>query len=150
VGLWTYFNLAAAEEGTTPYMDGQPPYMEWIWEIPIHSNVLSVGYVAAGDAIKEKRQLGLTVDEIFRERIARIPRLSALAPTSREIVPHVTSFQCRVFRELAGPNWLIGRIRFHGGSDDREWSDCGPQACGRGSRTDYPPRPTEALAACGG
>jgi flavin-dependent dehydrogenase len=88
-------------------MDGQPPYMEWIWEIPIHPNVLSVGYVAAGDAIKDKRRQGLTVEEIFRERIARIPRLSALAPTTRALAPHVTSFQCRVYRKLAGPNWLI-------------------------------------------
>jgi flavin-dependent dehydrogenase len=107
VGMWAYFNVAASEEGTTLYMDGQPPYMEWIWEIPIHPNVLSVGYVAAGDAIKDKRRQGLTVEEIFRERIARIPRLSALAPTTRALAPHVTSFQCRVYRKLAGPNWLI-------------------------------------------
>jgi flavin-dependent dehydrogenase len=27
VGMWAYFNVAASEEGTTLYMDGQPPYM---------------------------------------------------------------------------------------------------------------------------
>jgi flavin-dependent dehydrogenase len=43
VGIWTYFNVPESIEGTTLYMDGHPPYMEWIWEIPIHPNVIIVG-----------------------------------------------------------------------------------------------------------
>ena len=107
VAMWSYFNVPESSEGTTLYMDGQPHYMEWIWEIPIHPTVVSVGYVAASDAIKEKRQQGLTVEEIFRERLVRIPRLAGLTPAESAIAPHVTSFQCRVYGGLAGPNWLI-------------------------------------------
>jgi len=107
VSMWAYFNVPDSVEGTTLYMDGQPPYMEWIWEIPIHPNVISVGYVAAGDAIKGKRRQGLSVDDIFRERLARIPRFSELQPVGGAIPPHVTSFQCRVHSGLAGPNWLV-------------------------------------------
>ncbi len=58
VAMWAYFNVPDSREGTTLYMDGQPPYMEWIWEIPIHSSVISVSYVAAGDAIEDKRKQG--------------------------------------------------------------------------------------------
>jgi flavin-dependent dehydrogenase len=107
VGMWTYFNVPDSSEGTTLYMDGRPPYMEWIWEIPIHPNVISVGYVAAGDAIKARRQQGLTTNDILRERLARIPRFEGLLQPPGETAPHVTSFQCRVSSGLAGPNWLI-------------------------------------------
>jgi len=105
--MWTYFNVPESAEGTTLYMDGQPPYMEWIWEIPIHSNVISVGSVAAGEAIREKRQQGQTVEEIFREQLARFPRFAELLPAGGAVSPHVTSFQCRTHGGLAGPNWLI-------------------------------------------
>ncbi len=105
--MWAYFDVPESVEGTTLYMDGQPPYMEWIWEIPVHPNLIGVGYVAAGDAIKDKRRRGLTVEDIFRERLARIPRFAGLLPAAGPISPHVTSFQCRVHRVLAGPNWLI-------------------------------------------
>jgi flavin-dependent dehydrogenase len=81
--------------------------MEWIWEIPIHSNVIGVGYVAAGDAIKDKRKQGFSVEEIFRERLARIPRFSELQQVCGSTPPHVTSFQCRVHSGLAGPNWVV-------------------------------------------
>ncbi len=106
VATWTYLNVPDSSEGTTLYMDGQPPYMQWIWEIPIHSNVISVGWVAAGEAIREKRQQGLSVEDIFREQLARIPRFAGLLPAGA-ITPQVTSFQCRVHRGLTGPNWLI-------------------------------------------
>ena len=107
VATWTYLTVPDSSEGTTLYMDGQPPYMQWIWEIPIHSNVISVGWVAASEAIKEKRQQGLTVDDIFREQLARIPRFAGLLPAAGDVAPHVTSYQCRVHRGLAGPNWLV-------------------------------------------
>jgi flavin-dependent dehydrogenase len=107
VAMWSYFDVPESSEGTTLYMDGQPSYMEWIWEIPIHPTVISVGYVASGDAIKEKRQQGLTVEEIYRDRLARVPRFAQLMSAGKTSAPHVTSFQCRVHGQLAGPNWLI-------------------------------------------
>jgi menaquinone-9 beta-reductase len=107
VGIWTYFSVPESIEGTTLYMDGRPPYMEWIWEIPIHPNVISVGYVAAGEAVKVRRQQGLTVDDILRERLARIPRFEGLVQAPGATAPEVTSFQCRVHGGLAGPNWLV-------------------------------------------
>jgi flavin-dependent dehydrogenase len=107
VAMWTYLNVSQASEGTTLYMDGQPPYMQWTWEIPIHLNVISVGCVAAGEAIRQKRQQGLTVEDIVREHLARFPRFSGLLPAPGALSPHVTSFQCRTHGRLAGPNWLI-------------------------------------------
>lgn len=107
VAMWTYFSVPESTEGTTLYMDGRPPYMEWIWEIPIHPNMISVGYVAAGDAIKARRRQGLTVDDILRERLARIPRFEGLLQSAAAMTPQVTSFQCRVHGRLAGPNWLV-------------------------------------------
>jgi flavin-dependent dehydrogenase len=106
--MWTYFSVPESVEGTTLYADGvYPPYMEWIWEIPIHSNTVSVGYVTTGDVMKSMRQQGHSVEAIFRNQLARFPRFLPFLETHENITPLVTSFRCRVHDKIAGPNWLV-------------------------------------------
>jgi flavin-dependent dehydrogenase len=106
--MWTYFTVPESVEGTTLYADGvKPPYMEWIWEIPVHSNTISVGYVTTGEVIKAKRQQGHSVEDIFKTQLTRFPRFAPLLQTADSISPFVTSFRCRVHSKVAGPNWLI-------------------------------------------
>jgi flavin-dependent dehydrogenase len=108
VAIWSYFTVPDAIEGTTLYMDANsPPYMDWVWEIPIHRNTISVGYVAPGEAIREMRQRGQTVEDIFIERMRRFARFEPLLQTQEGISAQVTSFRCRVHRKIAGPNWLV-------------------------------------------
>jgi flavin-dependent dehydrogenase len=105
---WAYFTVPESVEGTTLYADGgKPPYMEWIWEIPIRSNAISVGYVTTGDVMKEKRQQGQSVEDIFRTQLSRFPRFVPLLQTVDTISPFATSFRCRVHGKVAGSNWLI-------------------------------------------
>jgi flavin-dependent dehydrogenase len=67
VAIWCYFPVTAPVEGTTLYAEGvKPAYLEWVWEIPINPDTLSVGYVARGETIKAKRQDGQTVEDILR------------------------------------------------------------------------------------
>jgi flavin-dependent dehydrogenase len=107
VAIWGYFNVPEAVEGTSLYAYGtKPRYMEWIWEIPIRENEISVGYVAAGESIKAQRQY-LTVEEIFRAQLSHFPRLKALLNDSTSVSPSVTAFQCRVHGGVSGPNWLV-------------------------------------------
>jgi flavin-dependent dehydrogenase len=108
VAIWGYFPVTTPAEGTTLYADGEkPPYMEWVWEIPINPNTVSVGYVACGETIKAGRQQGKTVEDIFREKLGRFPRFESLLPAVPAITPSVTSFICRMHGRVAGPNWLI-------------------------------------------
>jgi 2-polyprenyl-6-methoxyphenol hydroxylase-like FAD-dependent oxidoreductase len=108
VAIWGYFPITAPSEGTTLYADGvKPPYMEWVWEIPINPNTISVGYVATGETIKAQRQEGQTVEEILREKLSRFPRFASLLESVPAISPSVTSFICRMHGGVAGPNWLI-------------------------------------------
>jgi flavin-dependent dehydrogenase len=108
VAIWGYFPVTTPGEGTTLYADGvKPPYMEWVWEIPINPDTLSVGYVATGETIKAKRQEGQTVEEILREKLGRFPRFESLLQSVPTISPSVTSFVCRMHGGVAGPNWLI-------------------------------------------
>lgn len=108
VAIWNYFNVPDSIEGTTLYTNSsEPSYMEWIWEIPIHPNTISVGYVSPGTAIKAKRQQGKTVDDIYKEQLRRIPRFEPLLQAGQETSPLVTAFRCRVHRKVAGPNWLV-------------------------------------------
>jgi len=108
VAMWAYFTVPESTEGTTLYADGtKPSYMDWIWEIPIQTNTLSVGYVTTGDAIKAKRQEGQTTEDIFRTQLARFPRFDDLLHSAGTIFPSVTSYHCRVHRRTTGPNWVV-------------------------------------------
>ncbi|MGA2738341.1 MAG: tryptophan 7-halogenase [Bryobacteraceae bacterium] len=108
VCLWSYFTAPQAHEGTTIYMDPvRGDYQDWAWEIPIGPNTLSVGYVTTGTAVKKWRDLGLSVEDILRLERARFPRLASLSQKDSDTVPRVTSFTCRTYRGIAGPNWII-------------------------------------------
>ena len=108
VALWTYFPVSEATEGTTLYMDPvSHEYLDWVWEIPIRSDVVSVGYVTTGAATKAKREQGLSVGDIFREQLMKFPRFEPLLRTGAQGDLNVTSYRCRVHSGVAGPNWLI-------------------------------------------
>lgn len=108
VAMWAYFSVPELIEGTTLYADrGNSGYMEWIWEIPIRSDKISVGYVAPGETIKAKRQQGLTIEDIFKEKLAQYSRFDHLLKAESEISICVRSFRCRVHRNASGPNWVI-------------------------------------------
>jgi flavin-dependent dehydrogenase len=108
VAIWGYFPVTTPIEGTTLYGDGvKPAYMEWVWEIPITPDTLSVGYVAKGETIKARRRDGQTVEDILREALGRFPRFAGLLQSVPTISPSVTSFVCRMHGRAAGPNWVI-------------------------------------------
>jgi flavin-dependent dehydrogenase len=108
VALWTYFTVKQVVEGTTLYMDPEPAeYLDWIWEIPISPDTVSVGYVTTGAATKVKRDRGLSVHEIFQDRLKKHPHFEPMLTAGQTSPLHVTSFRCRAHKGVAGPNWFI-------------------------------------------
>lgn len=107
VAMWDYFSTPAQIEGTTLYGSASPEYMDWIWQIPIHPGMLSVGCVSTGDGMKQQRQNGLSVQQIYASRLREFPALAPLLTSRSDVTPRVTSFRCRVHRRVTGPNWLI-------------------------------------------
>ena len=108
VALWKYFPVSDPVEGTTLYMDPSPSeYLDWIWEIPVNPESVSVGVVTTGALMKAKRDQGLTVDEIYQQELAKFPRFAPLQQAKAIGGMNVTSFKCRVYLRTAGPNWLI-------------------------------------------
>jgi flavin-dependent dehydrogenase len=113
VAMWTYFKVPLEVEGTTLYMDPKPgEYLEWIWEIPVSPDTISVGYVAPGTAVKALLSQGKpdhdgSVGEVFREQLAKFPHFEPLLQQGSVGAVNVTSFRCRVYTESAGPNWLM-------------------------------------------
>jgi flavin-dependent dehydrogenase len=108
VGIWTYFKVPQQVEGTTLYMDPMPAeYLEWLWEIPVSPDTVSVGYVLPGAALKAKRERGGSVEDIFREQLMRFSRFGSLLQQEPLGAVNVTSFRCRVHLESAGANWVI-------------------------------------------
>jgi menaquinone-9 beta-reductase len=107
VAIWTYFKVPQEVEGTTLYMDPMPAeYLEWIWEIPVSPDTVSVGYVAPGAALKAQREEAMSVEDVFRKQLTKFPSLEPLQQEALGAL-NVTSFRCRVYLESAGPNWLI-------------------------------------------
>lgn len=108
VALWKYFPVPEAVEGTTLHIDpAGPDYLQWVWEIPIQTTVVSVGYVLTGTAMKALRAEGLTVEEIFRRQLMKFPRFERLLQTESSEKLNVTSFRCRAHVKTAGPNWIM-------------------------------------------
>ena len=108
VAMWTYFKVPLEVEGTTLYMDPMPTeYLEWVWEIPVSPDAVSVGYVTTGPATKAKREEGRSVEDIFRQQLMKFSRFEPLLQQGSLGAVNVTSFRCRVYLESAGPNWLI-------------------------------------------
>lgn len=108
VAIWDYFSVPELIEGTTIHADAAgADYMDWVWQIPIRHDTISVGYVCRGEAIKEARQRGRSVQEIFAGQLERFPALQELSKHAAMKSPRTTSFRCRVFAGTAGPNWLV-------------------------------------------
>jgi flavin-dependent dehydrogenase len=108
VAMWDYFPAPESLEGTTINADCEGPfYMSWVWQIPIHPETISVGYIAAGETVGEKRKQGMSLQEIFREQLDNFAELSQLAQPSSANPPHTTSFRCRAYGKTNGPNWLV-------------------------------------------
>lgn len=108
VAIWTYLNVSESVEGTTLHAEGDcPAYMDWVWEIPIHSHMLSIGFVTPGETVKALRAPGQSVESILRTQLDRFPRLRDLMRSIPDISALVTSYRCRVHRRIFGPNWLV-------------------------------------------
>lgn len=108
VALWSYFNTSEVTEGTTLYMDEtQRTYLDWVWEIPVQPQTISVGYVASAEVIKAMRQQGSTVDQIYRDRLSPIPRFRSLLHTQQNAATRVVSFRCGAYRNICESNWLV-------------------------------------------
>ncbi len=104
VAIWDYFSVAKSIEGTTLHTDAGPLYMEWVWQIPIHPDIVSVGYVSPAASIREQRHHGMSVPTILHQQLESFPDLRGLR-SGRS--PRTTSFRCRVFDRITGPNWLV-------------------------------------------
>lgn len=110
VGLWTYFDAAHHNEGTTFYGDIlSSPYLVWIWEIPISPARLSVGCIVRADQVKDQRRAGLSVGEILAQELRKFPYFHDLleARGGRELEVRSTSYRSYVYDNAAGPNWII-------------------------------------------
>jgi len=89
-------------------MDPSPSeYLDWVWEIPVNPESVSVGVVTTGALMKGKRDQGLTVDEVYEQELAKFPRFDPLLQAGAMGGMSVTSFKCRVYLRTAGPNWQI-------------------------------------------
>ncbi len=108
VAMWAYFSVSDPVQGTTLYMDPSPcRYLDWIWEIPVNPQTVSVGCVITGEWMKTKRDGGLSVSELYAQELTKFSRFTTLLRSGPISDMNVTSFKCCTFSGVAGSNWLI-------------------------------------------
>lgn len=108
VAIWTYARNIPSCDGTTLHMaDAPSQYIEWVWEVPIRDQVLSLGYVARGETIKALRASGNTTETILRCQLERLPGLQQWIKTHPDLSISARSYRCRVHRHVFGANWLV-------------------------------------------
>jgi flavin-dependent dehydrogenase len=108
IALWTHLPTEQWVEGTTLYtLSPDDEYMEWIWEIPIRPGVSSIGYIAPGSRAKSERAAGLTNVELLTRQMQKFPRLREMVQRFPVEEVASTSFLCRTYKDVCGPNWII-------------------------------------------
>lgn len=108
VALWAHFPTKDWVEGTTLYMlSPAGEYMEWMWEIPIRPGVSSIGYIAPGSKVKSLRVRGQTNADLLSSQMKKFTRLGSIWKSAPPKQIAVTSFQCRTYSRVCGPNWFI-------------------------------------------
>jgi flavin-dependent dehydrogenase len=108
VAMWSYRRVSETVPGTTLHFEGERAgYLRWVWEVPIHSDTVSLGFVVPGETVKTMRASGKSVADIFAAQLEGIQRLRECAEVVASPAPHVTSFRCRVHKRVFGPNWLV-------------------------------------------
>lgn len=111
VGVWSYWrnadSLAHASKGAIvvgAIDDG------WLWHIPLHDKTHSVGLVLHKTVFKEKRQQGMTPEQIYMKAIQGSPLISGLLTrATREMSKgfHVEQDYSYMADELSGPGYFI-------------------------------------------
>ena len=108
VALWAHFPTEDWVEGTSLYMlSPAGEYMEWIWEIPIRPGISSIGYITPGSNVKVQRAHGLKNPDLLLKQMQKFTRLGTLAKDAPPDWVAVTSFLCRTYTGVCGPNWII-------------------------------------------
>lgn len=111
VAMWSYFRVEKSVEGTTLNAERASfSYLEWVWQIPVHPRITSVGYIAQAGTIREKRQAGQSLEAIFDEQIMRFPELAEAREQQKrsgeQAALRTISFRCRIHKNVAGSNWI--------------------------------------------
>jgi flavin-dependent dehydrogenase len=106
VGLWSYTDIEQWQEGTTIYAScTEDNYLQWLWEIPVNPNRISIGFVTTGAELKRRRSGGQTVEEAFRGELKKFVRFEKIAESIEP--PATISFTCHAYRGVCGLNWVI-------------------------------------------
>lgn len=113
VSAWTYVaaggpsEWSALDEGTALYFDGAAEQLSWIWEIPISTEVLSIGVTMPATELKQRLASAGSVERVVRQELERHERFRALLANDAPLEVHTRSLQCHVQRRTSGPNWLL-------------------------------------------
>ena len=108
VCLWTYFDTAPDNEGTTFYIDARTDeYLTWIWEIPITPFVTSVGCIMTAEKLKGQRENGRRTAEILAAEMSKHPRLAQFLKERPDFPLSTCAYRSYVNHYSCGPNWFM-------------------------------------------
>ena len=79
----------------------------WVWAIPIHETVLSVGVVTARTTLPAKNPMA-AADQVFAEHVGRIPRIAQRLPSAAPAPPvRMETDFCYGCQQAWGPGFVL-------------------------------------------
>jgi len=80
----------------------------WFWAIPLHDGTLSVGLVAGRERVRQLRQEGVSLEEIYTDALAQCPTVQAMvAPARRTSELKVEQDYSYSADQFAGPGFFL-------------------------------------------
>lgn len=106
VSLWTYLALARSGEGTTLHLGERDAYLQWLWEIPIAPDVLSLGLTLPAHELKRRIEVHGCAESVLRAELSRHERLRVALEQAGTLEVRARAFRCSVQQRVSGPNWF--------------------------------------------
>jgi flavin-dependent dehydrogenase len=110
VALWGYWQgsdrMSFAPDGAIAV--GSVPY-GWLWGIPLHDDTMSVGLVLHKTTFKQKRQEGLSLEQIYKTAINDCPLIAKLVEHGTFVNENINTEQDYSYMsdKISGPGYFM-------------------------------------------
>jgi flavin-dependent dehydrogenase len=106
VAIWSHIESVSDLGGTTIHVANRAPYLDWIWEIPVTRNRLSIGLVLSNERLKACRRPGEAMTSLLVRKMNALERFRNIRASTFKTPVRTCAFSNSVVERSFGANWL--------------------------------------------
>jgi len=106
VAIWSHIEDVSGLDGTTFHVTNESPYLEWIWEIPVTRDRVSIGLVQSSERLKACRRPGEALDSLLVRKMNAFERFQNVEATAFKTPVRACAYSNSVVERPFGANWL--------------------------------------------